>query len=177
MSCSIKDTYSLIMSKAIKTDSILTTPEDVDVDDDDFEMSIDGDADNDIDNDAEEIEEVNDEDEDAEDNDRVITARKNLYQINDCNDNTRLTIVKPEKRITSDRMTVYEYASVIGTRATHISKGAPLYTEIGDLYEPRDIAIKEINEGMCPLSISRRIGNTQYIEIWEVNEMVKPNVT
>jgi DNA-directed RNA polymerase I, II, and III subunit RPABC2 len=73
------------------------------------------------------------------------------------------------ERITSEYMTLYEYAMVIGNRATHISQGAPIFVDITGLTEARDIAIKEIREKKCPLSISRRIGNK--IEIWEVNEM------
>ena len=71
-------------------------------------------------------------------------------------------------------MTIYEYATVIGTRATHIAKGAPVFTSIDHLDDPRDIAKKEINEGKCPLNITRRLRNSNKIEMWSVNEMIKP---
>lgn len=41
------------------------------------------------------------------------------------------------------------------------------------LYDPCDIAKKEIDERKCPLSISRKISNDA-IEVWEVNEMIRP---
>lgn len=70
-------------------------------------------------------------------------------------------------------MTRYEYAMVIGTRATHISDGSPLYVDATGLSEARDIAIKELRMKRCPLSISRKVSNYK-VEIWEVNEMTPP---
>jgi DNA-directed RNA polymerase I, II, and III subunit RPABC2 len=85
---------------------------------------------------------------------------------------SEVTLVAPEQRVTSECMTLYEYAMVIGTRATHISEGAPLYVDATGLSNARDIAIKELDEKKCPLSISRKVGRK--LEIWEVNEMTKP---
>jgi DNA-directed RNA polymerase subunit K/omega len=81
-------------------------------------------------------------------------------------------IVAPEQRVTSEFMTMYEYAMVIGTRATHISEGSPLYADSTGISDAREIAIKEIEMKRCPLSISRVVNGK--IEIWEVNEMTRP---
>ena len=72
-------------------------------------------------------------------------------------------------------MTTYEYSKVLGVRANHISNGAPIFTDIGHLTDPRDIAKKEINELLCPLSILRKHRNNT-AECWTVNEMIKPNI-
>ena len=34
---------------------------------------------------------------------------------------------------------------------------------------------KEINNNMCPMSITRKLRNNT-MEIWSVNEMIKPNI-
>lgn len=120
-----------------------------------------------------------DDDIDKEEDDDVIpVTKKKIHHIkfkSHDNDN-KLIVVKPENRITSDHMTLYEYTSVVGTRATHISNGAPIYTSYDNLSDPIDIAKKEINENKCPLSVVRKLGNSNKIEIWEVNELIKPNI-
>ncbi len=110
-----------------------------------------------------------DDDPDAE---RVV-KKKHMHMYHQQQESTEVKIVKPSDRITSECMTIYEYSIVVGTRATHISEGAVLYTDPDGLFDPRDIAKKEINENMCPLSIMRKISPT-LVELWEVNEMVKP---
>lgn len=86
--------------------------------------------------------------------------------------NSEVTLVAPEQRVTSECMTLYEYAMAIGTRATHITEGSPIYVDATGLSNARDIAIKELDEKKCPLSISRKVGHN--LEIWEINEMTKP---
>ena len=133
----------------------------------------------DVDVDVDEVEEddskKDDDDDDADDDaiDEVSLVKKRVS----CQDqeSTIIKIIDPNNRITTEYMTSYEYTSVVGVRATHISEGAPLYTDPSGLHDPIDIAKKEIAENKCPLSITRKIGNSM-IEIWEVNEMVKPNI-
>lgn len=86
--------------------------------------------------------------------------------------NGKLRIVKPEDRQTSSYITKFELASVIGIRAQHIDSGAPPFVEFADLVKIEDIALREIYQKKCPLSVIRRVGNKY--EIWSVNEMVLP---
>ncbi len=116
-----------------------------------------------------------DEEDDEDDGDERALPKKRTHIYHQIPDSTEIKIVTPHNRITSEYMTIYEYAMVVGTRATHISNGSVLYTDPQGLYDPRDIAKKEINENKCPLSISRKVSPTM-IEIWEVNEMVKPQM-
>jgi DNA-directed RNA polymerases I, II, and III subunit RPABC2 len=134
-----------------------------------------GDADdfNDVNEDKEPKDEEDDDDED-DDSDKVIPKKKShLYH--QIPDSTEVRIVPASKRITSEYMTIFEYAMVVGTRATHISEGSVLYTDPDGLYDPRDIAKKEISENKCPLSITRKVSPSM-VEIWEVNEMIKPQM-
>ena len=54
-----------------------------------------------------------------------------------------------------------------------VDDGSILYTDPQGLFDPRDIAKKEISENKCPLSVTRHVSPTA-IEVWEVNEMIKP---
>ena len=102
---------------------------------------------------------------DTDDDVSVATVDENV--------NTTITVVKPEKRITSTIMSKAEYVKVLGIRATHIDHGAPVYTDITDITDTKEMAIKEIKEKKCPLSIRRFITN-DICEIWSVNEMTLP---
>lgn len=127
---------------------------------------------------AKEIEDVDGSDDDSDDDDdddeqHAKLPKKKVYAYHQVPDSTEIKIVVPEKRLTSEYMTIYEYSMIVGTRATHIASGSVIYTDPEGLSDPRDIAKKEINELKCPLSITRKISN-DLIEIWEVNEMIKP---
>ena len=145
---------------------------DVDVDESsDVESQVD-DLDE-VDKDLDEPEVADDKDDDDDDED-VISERSSLKRASVVlpKEPSDMTIVAPERRVTSEFMTMYEYAMVVGTRATHISEGAPLYVDATGISDAREIAIKEIELKRCPLSISRAVGGK--IEIWEVNEMTRP---
>lgn len=155
--------------------------EDSDVDSD-VELDATSDVGSDIEyqvgNDIDESEVLDDKDEDNIDEDDVDGeddsegVYKKKFPSYVVKNSSEVTLVTPEQRITSECMTLYEYAMVIGTRATHISEGAPLYVDATGLSNARDIAIKELDAKKCPLSISRKVGRN--LEIWEVNEMTKP---
>jgi DNA-directed RNA polymerase I, II, and III subunit RPABC2 len=149
--------------------------------DDEFEEEVvddDFDGNDDV---AEEVQknkkEEDDEDEEEEDEDEdapiVNNKTRVVHHKSNQQESKEVIIVHPTKRVTSEYMTIYEYTMVVGARATHISNGSVLYTDPNGLSDPRDIAIKEINENMCPLSISR-VTSPNHVEIWQVNEMVKP---
>lgn len=164
--------------------------EDVDDIDADMEDEIDADIEDDIDADMDDNEESNnakneeddendDDDDDADDEENeekrrdYLKKRKHLYH--PIHESTEIKIVAPENRITSEYMTIFEYSMIVGTRATHIAEGSVLYTEPQGLSDPREIAKKEIAENRCPLSVTRYVSPTM-IEVWEVNEMIKPMI-
>jgi DNA-directed RNA polymerase subunit K/omega len=122
---------------------------------------------------GEDEDEDDEEEDDDDDDDRVAPPRRH-HVYHQAVDSTEIKIVSPDRRTTSEYMTIYEYSMVVGTRATHISEGSILYTDPQGLFDPRDIAKKEINENKCPLSITRKVSPSM-IEVWEVNEMIKPS--
>lgn len=159
------------MSAELENDEILSN-----IDEDDLITSDIEDNDS-LTNDDDKPDDSDDEDNDNTTDDYTIVRKKNYTvmtkaQIND----TKNIIVKPENRITSDHMTIFEYSSVVGIRGTHISNGSIIYTDVGNLSDPREIAKKEIDENRSPLSIVRKLGTSNKIEVWNVNEMVKPNI-
>lgn len=116
-----------------------------------------------------------DDDDQGDDDEKTdsVLPKKRTHIYHQLPEYTEIKMVAPEHRITSEYMTIYEFAMVVGTRATHIASGSILYTDPQSLYDPRDIAKKEIAEGKCPLSITRKVSPT-VMEVWEVNEMIKP---
>ena len=84
-----------------------------------------------------------------------------------------IKIVDPEDRRTSSKMTLFELAAVLGSRAEHLNAGAEPYVDITGLTETSEMALREIYEKKCPLSIRRDIGDGR-VEIWHVNEMIIP---
>lgn len=91
--------------------------------------------------------------------------------------------VRPENRITSSVMTMFEYARVVGIRAKQISDTNITFAKnAAHLTSPEDIAKQEILEKECPLSIFRTLQHynpldptsKNIVEEWEVNEMSPP---
>jgi DNA-directed RNA polymerase subunit K/omega len=80
------------------------------------------------------------------------------------------TLVRPENRITSDVMTLYEYTEIISIRSAQIQNGARVYTDVTGISDYIKMAEKEIKNRACPLSI-RRFINANEAEDWEVNEL------
>lgn len=74
-------------------------------------------------------------------------------------------------RVLPDRMNIFEFAEVVGDRINQIKSGAPVYVNLPGADEEQ-IAIKEIIDKKCPLSIDREVapGSGEF-ETWEVNEM------
>lgn len=163
------------LKKHIEEDNVedIDDTEEIDVDDDGSVYDEEEGDDKQQEKEDEEEDDDDEEEEDDDEKDETIVPKKRLHVYHQVSDSTEIKICAPEKRITSEYMTIYEYAMVVGTRATHITEGSVLYTDPCGLYDARDIAKKEIKENRCPLSISRKISQS-VIEIWEVNEMIKP---
>jgi DNA-directed RNA polymerase subunit K/omega len=62
-------------------------------------------------------------------------------------------------------ITNYEKTRLIGVRATQISQGAKIFTDIGNLTDPILIAEKEYLEGVIPICIIRNMPNGDKIRI------------
>ncbi len=137
------------------------------------------DDEDDEDDNAEEDEEDEEDDGEDEDDDEgneekfINICKRRAYAYHQIPESTTIHIIPADKRVTSEYMTLSEYANVIGIRATHIAAGSVIYTDLQCLDNPRDIAMKEIEENKCPLCVTRKISPSE-VEIWEVNEMIKP---
>ena len=83
-------------------------------------------------------------------------------------------IISDNKRITSNILTSYEYASILGIRSVQIEQNPQIvFVEIGDLKDPVLIAKKEIWARKCPLKIIRKLNETNQ-EHWSPHEMILP---
>ena len=129
-------------------------PEDVDVNDENYD---------DYDLDGEYTEDLNQ------------TNKVNFIDNELENDSKIQFITKNDDKITSNILTIYEITELIGIRATQISKGAPVFTDIEYLNDPIEMAKKEIINNKCPLYVKRYIGLDKY-ELWDPNTMIKPKL-
>jgi DNA-directed RNA polymerases I, II, and III subunit RPABC2 len=84
-------------------------------------------------------------------------------------------IVPKEYRTSSEIMTHAEYTRIKSERAKQIENGSIKFVDVADESDPVQIAIMEIKQKKCPMSIIRYVSNDKLIkEIWEVNEMIIP---
>jgi DNA-directed RNA polymerase subunit K/omega len=77
---------------------------------------------------------------------------------------------------TSNRLTRYEYTLLVAARALSLSSGAmPVipYRELG-IYEPREIAERELVERVIPLVVQRTLPDGTK-EFWHVKDMLIKN--
>ncbi|MCK4474957.1 DNA-directed RNA polymerase subunit K [Candidatus Bathyarchaeota archaeon] len=64
------------------------------------------------------------------------------------------------------RLTRFEKARIVGARALQISMGAPLLLEVSKGFSnPIDIAIKELEMGILPITIRRTLPDKTYQDI------------
>ena len=78
----------------------------------------------------------------------------------------------PSTRITSQYMTKYERARVLGVRAMQISRNAPILVEVdANDTDPMHIAEKELLERKLPFMIRRYLPDGSY-EDWKMEELV-----
>ncbi len=91
----------------------------------------------------------------------------------------KTVIVHPTDRITSHRLTTAEAAAAIAIRARAIEKKPTVFTDIGDLSSPIEIARKEFYDKRSPLLVHRSVGHVdgvEHFEVWAVREMTLPDV-
>jgi DNA-directed RNA polymerase I, II, and III subunit RPABC2 len=64
------------------------------------------------------------------------------------------------------KLTRFEKARIIGARALQLSMGAPLLVEFEDvLLNPVDLAIKELETGVLPITIRRKLPDGTHQDI------------
>jgi DNA-directed RNA polymerases I, II, and III subunit RPABC2 len=87
-------------------------------------------------------------------------------------------LVADEDRVTDNRLQKTEMAAVLAWRAKQIADKGTHFVDSGGLHDPVQIAVKELYERRCPLSIRREIGTTPsgdlIVEEWKVREMTLP---
>lgn len=83
------------------------------------------------------------------------------------------------ERKSSNRLSVYEFTSIIGMRATQLSKGAipfvplPEDMTIRTNMELREVALAELRAGRLPFMVRRKMPNGVY-EVWKLADMHIP---
>ena len=69
-------------------------------------------------------------------------------------------------RIGPPKITRFEKARIVGARALQISMGAPILIEAsGKITNPIDLALKEIEAKLLPITIRRRLPDGSYQDI------------
>ncbi|KAL5727681.1 DNA-directed RNA polymerases II [Ranunculus cassubicifolius] len=74
-------------------------------------------------------------------------------------------------RKTTQYMTKYERARILGTRALQISMNAPVMVELEGETDPLEIAMKELRARKIPFTIRRYMPDGSY-EDWAVDELI-----
>jgi DNA-directed RNA polymerase I, II, and III subunit RPABC2 len=63
-------------------------------------------------------------------------------------------------------LTRFERARIVGARALQLSMGAPLLIEVAEgVGDPVDLALKELEVGVLPITIRRRLPDGTYQDI------------
>ena len=81
--------------------------------------------------------------------------------------------MKISEKKTIPIMTKFEYARVIGTRATQLSSGASPLVDTSDCNDCIEIAEKELKNKQFPFIIRRRLPNNIY-EDWQIKDLLLP---
>ena len=64
------------------------------------------------------------------------------------------------------KITRFEKARIVGARALQISMGAPILVEADEIYSnPIDIALKELEGGILPITIRRTLPDGTFQDI------------
>ena len=118
-----------------------------------------------------EYEEFNEELEDIYD---INTLEETELEIIDDNNDIIENIENEEtinEKQTTNYITKYEKAKIIGFRAQQLSKGAAPSIDIGEEYNPYNIALMELEQNKLPLMIKRKLPNGS-VEYWKTNELI-----
>lgn len=92
----------------------------------------------------------------------------------------RYIIVPPNERMTSERMTTYEVARVLGDYAVHVANGAPTFIDTKNYSSPIEIAYDSLVARKIPMCILRHVGvneaGEKIYENWKIKEMTLPQL-
>ena len=168
----------IISEENEKKENIVEENENTNIDEDQGDLNIKDILDINKENDNESVidDELNGDDENREDENFVEQDLSMLDNtVDDLSKNfINVKIISDNKRITSNILTSYEYASILGIRSVQIEQNPQIvFVEIGDLRDPVLIAKKEIWARKCPLKIIRKLNETNQ-EHWSPNEMILP---
>lgn len=103
---------------------------------------------------------------DIEDDDEILNSEESYHSYNDILVNYDTLKVN---NVTSNVMTKFEKAKVLGIRAQQISKGANPLTDTGNLTSVELIAAKELKEKKTPFILKRKVANKY--EYWKIEDM------
>lgn len=71
-----------------------------------------------------------------------------------------------EIRIGPPKLTRFERARIVGARALQVSLGAPILVELpSSLTDPIDIALRELNEDVLPITLRRILPDRTHQDI------------
>ena len=74
-------------------------------------------------------------------------------------------------RQTTPKLTRYEKARIIGCRAQQIAGGLLAFIPVGDLTDPREIALKELELKKLPFIVKRPMPDGSF-EYWKLDELL-----
>lgn len=81
-------------------------------------------------------------------------------------------VLNDSERLSLNKLTKYEYTSLICARIQQLSQGATPLVDINDCYNDIiKIAQKELKENKIPFQIKRPVDSNKY-EIWKLNELI-----
>jgi DNA-directed RNA polymerase I, II, and III subunit RPABC2 len=84
-------------------------------------------------------------------------------------------VIKPENRTTSERLSNFECARVLGERARHIDNGATPYIDTSNFTSSLEIAYTELVQKRIPMAVIRYVGHNS-VEIWRLRDMIIPKL-
>lgn len=93
-----------------------------------------------------------------------------FYEYDNNEDKIKETMVTPEERITTKKLTKYERVRILGVRAKQISMGAKVMVKGVEGKSPMEIAVLELQHKMIPFVIKRPLPNHTY-ELWKLSEL------
>lgn len=151
--------------------------------------------DSDIDDDEEEYEDKEDEEDDNLGDEESLTSFKegdkeencffsyekdneiDLFDDDEEYDNETHTdeFLTEDNRISINRLSLYEFVRLIGTRTKQLSMGAKPMIKNHKGLSSKEIAIQELKNNTLPLIIKRPLPDNRF-EIWKINELEKSHL-
>ena len=99
-----------------------------------------------------------------------------LFDDDDYNTETQSNeFLSNDNRISINRMSLYEFVRLVGTRTKQLSMGAKPMIKNHQGLSSKEIAILELKNNTMPLIIKRPLPDNRY-EIWKINELEKDHL-